>query len=68
MFGVVLDSGVIVRTFYNKRQARAWMRKHNAMAREQKERGDLVSLRYAVGIVRPKMAQKIESQQIASLD
>lgn len=56
-YGVVLDSGCIVRTFWHKRQAVAFKERNNRLAREGRERGDLVTLRNAIGIVRHKKAK-----------
>lgn len=55
MFGVILDSGYCIKQFQRKSAARKFIDRHNRIAREQKERGDMVSLRYAVGIVRRKV-------------
>lgn len=51
MFGILLDSGVemLARHYATREEART------ALAREQKARGDLVSLRLAVGIVEHKL-------------
>ena len=50
-YGVMLDSGLILRRFLRKADARKFKKLHNDRAREQKARGAMVSLRYAIGIV-----------------
>jgi hypothetical protein len=57
LFRVVNDRGVwIGGPFPTREAAKAWKDRHNAKAREQKGRGDMVSLRYADGIARIDMA------------
>lgn len=51
-YALVLDSGACWATFGTREEAKAAKDRHNRMAREQKERGDMVSLRYCVGIAR----------------
>lgn len=56
-FGILLDSGAEIhpRHYATREEARAALARHNALAREQKARGDLVSLRLAVGIIEHKL-------------
>lgn len=56
-FGLLLDSGAEMhaRQYATREEARAALARHNALAREQKARGDLVTFRLAVGIVEHKL-------------
>ena len=64
-FHVILDSGFCVRSYYHKHQAREWIDRHNVAARASKARGDMVSLRYAVGIARWKPGHPVKPAPIA---
>lgn len=51
LYGVVLDSGCIVREFMRRDDAHDFADRINVVGAEQRARGDLVSIRRAVGIV-----------------
>lgn len=55
-FAVILDSGAeaFYRRFTTRADAMAQLRRHNTLAREQKARGDLVTLRIATCVVEIK--------------
>lgn len=58
-YRIVLDSGALGWTsFTNREQAHAHAIEHNRRSSEQKARGDLVSLRRAVGVVKIRWKPK----------
>lgn len=61
-WGIMLDSGAILgRHYANRGAARKALVDHNAKARAGKARGDMVTLRIAIGIakVKPKSIQSM---------
>lgn len=51
-YRIVLDSGALgFHSFTRREDAHAEVKRHNAKAKEGKDRGDMVTLRYAVGVV-----------------
>lgn len=55
-FAVILDSGAeaFYRRFTTRADAIAQLRRHNTLARQQKARGDLITLRIATCVVEIK--------------
>lgn len=52
VYAILLDSGAQIGSYTSRARARARLAWHNQVARDQKARGEIVSLRLAVGIVR----------------
>lgn len=68
-YALVLDSGTwLSKSFRTRAEAKAEKDRRNRIAREQKERGDLVSLRYVIGIARydEKKLLAVERERIAA--
>lgn len=64
VYRIVNDRGVhIGPPFTIREDAKAWKDRHNSLAREQKARGDMVSLRYAVGIARFDDAKMLAAER-----
>lgn len=61
-YRLLLDSGTAIGSYGTRTAARAALATHNARAREQKARGDLVSLRIAVAVVEIDVAAAIKAQ------
>lgn len=65
-YRIVLDSGYWwPGSYFSREVAHYAAQKHNVEARKQKERGDLVSLRRAIGVVKiiPKPTKLTETRQ-----
>lgn len=61
-FAVILDSGVeaFFQRFGTRDDAMAQLRRHNTLARQQKARGDLITLRIATCVVEIKREAVLE--------